>query len=35
MAGPDANALAPQDLADVVRMGSLQGERDERTAFRG
>jgi MFS family permease len=35
MSRPHANALAPEDLADVVRVGTLQGERDERPAVFG
>jgi MFS family permease len=34
MAGSDADADAPEDLADVVRMRALERERDERAPIR-
>ena len=33
MPGPDAHSAAPEDLADVVRVGSLERERHERAAI--
>jgi MFS family permease len=35
MAGADADAIATEDLTDVVRMGALEREGDERPAIRG
>ena len=33
MAGADADALAPEDLADVVRVRAVERERDQRAAI--
>ncbi len=35
MSGPHADALAPEDLSDVVRMRALEREGDERAAVTG